>query len=340
MTNLFLSNLPKAELHLHLEGTLEPAFLLSRANKHRIPIAFHSIEEVQKAYHFSNLQSFLDIYYLGMAVLRDSADFHDLAWAYFQKASAQGVVHAEIFLDPQAHLHRGVSMATVMEGILAAVAKAREELRLSVFLIPCFLRHLDEESALDALDQCLPYRDQIVAFGLDSGELGNPPEKFQRVFAKARKLGFKVTAHAGEEGPSAYIRDSLNLLGASRIDHGVRCLEDPQLVERLVREQIPLTVCPLSNRALKVFADLSKHPMRQMLEKGLLASIHSDDPAYFGGYIGDNYAECEKQAGLLTRDLVQSAKNSILGSFLDSGQKNRHLESLRQYCLRHGADWQ
>lgn len=339
MSHSFLAKLPKAELHLHIEGTLEPAFLLSRAQKHRIPLAFQTIEEIQNAYRFSNLQSFLDIYYLGMNVLRDAEDFHDLAWTYFQKASLQGVVHAEIFLDPQAHLARGIPMATVMEGILAAIRRAREELQLSIFLIPCFLRHLDEEAALDALDQCLPYRNSIVAFGLDSSELGNPPEKFQKAFAKVRQLGFRVTAHAGEEGPPDYIRDSLDLLGAERIDHGVRCLEDSQLVERLVQEQIPLTVCPLSNKALKVFPNPANHPMGRMLKKGLLASIHSDDPAYFGGYIQDNYEVCEKQAGLSIGELVQSARNSIMGSFLDFNEKNRHLENLRQYCQRHGTPW-
>ncbi|MEY4189439.1 MAG: hypothetical protein RIR17_175 [Planctomycetota bacterium] len=328
----FLAGLPKAELHLHIEGTLEPQFLLERARKHQIQLKYLSLEEVQKAYQFSNLQSFLDIYYLGMEVLRDASDFHDLAWAYFQKAALQGVAHAEIFLDPQAHISRGISMATVMEGLLGAVARARKELHLSIMLIPCFLRHLDEDSALDALHQCLPYRENIVAFGLDSSELGNPPRKFQKAFAKVRELGFRVTTHAGEEGTPSYICDSLDLLGAERIDHGVRCLEDHQLMERLIRQQIPLTVCPLSNKALKVFPDLSKHPIRKMLNLGLLASIHSDDPAYFGGYIGENYSQCEGLVQLSHEELALSARNSIRGSFLGKEEKSRLLEKLCRYC--------
>lgn len=333
--NQFINQLPKAELHLHIEGTLEPDFLLEKAKKHLITLPFHSINEIQQAYNFSNLQSFLDIYYQGMAVLRDETDFHDLAWRYFQKAHAQGVLHAEIFFDPQAHIERGITLDTVIDGLCNAVEKAKKELRLSVFLIPCFLRHLSEDSALDTFTKCLKFKKVITGFGLDSSEVGNPPSKFQKVFSQARQEGFRITAHAGEEGPPSFIEQSLDLLHAERIDHGVRCLEDEKLTNRLVREKIPLTVCPLSNLKLKVVNNLQEHPFRRMLACGIMASINSDDPAYFGGYIADNFEACGTALSLTKAETILAARNSFMGSFLDANTKAAYLQKLESYCDEH-----
>lgn len=329
---LFIQQLPKAELHLHIEGTLEPDFLLEKAKKHHIQIPFHSIKEIQNAYNFSNLQSFLDIYYQGMAVLKDEDDFAELAWRYFQKAHAQGVLHAEIFFDPQAHIERGIGIATVIDGLCRAVERAKKELQLSVFLIPCFLRHLSEDSALDTFAQCLKFKQVITGFGLDSSEIGNPPSKFQKVFTQAKRQGFRITAHAGEEGPPSFIEDALNLLQAERIDHGVRCLEDEKLTKRLVREKIPLTVCPLSNLKLKVVNNLQEHPLRKMLECGIIASINSDDPAYFGGYVADNFEACTAALNLTKKESILAARNSFIGSFLDADTKAAYLQKLDSYC--------
>lgn len=333
--NRFIQQLPKAELHLHIEGTLEPDFLLEKAKKHSITLPFHSIADIQNAYNFSNLQSFLNIYYQGMAVLMDEDDFSELAWRYFQKAKAQGVIHAEIFFDPQAHIERGISIATVMNGLCKAVERANKELELSVFLIPCFLRHLSEDSALDTFSQCLKFKKLITGFGLDSSEVGNPPSKFQKVFAQAKQQGFRITAHAGEEGPPSFIADSLDLLHAERIDHGVRCLEDEKLTNRLVREKIPLTVCPLSNLKLKVVNNLQDHPFKKMLDCGIIASINSDDPAYFGGYVGDNFEACTTALNLTKNESVLAARNSFVGSFLDERTKAKYLAKLESYCDKH-----
>ena len=334
----FIEQLPKAELHLHIEGTLEPDFLLEKAKKHRIQLPFHSIAEIQQAYNFSNLQSFLDIYYQGMAVLKDEDDFSELAWRYFQKAHAQGVHHAEIFFDPQAHIERGISLSTVLDGLCKAIERAKKELQLSVFLIPCFLRHLSEDSALDTFAQCLKFKQVITGFGLDSSEVGNPPEKFQKVFTQAKQQGFRITAHAGEEGPPSFIEDSLDLLQAERIDHGVRCLEDEKLIKRLVREKIPLTVCPLSNLKLKVVNHLQEHPLKKMLDCGIIASINSDDPAYFGGYIADNFSACATALNLTNKDSALAAKNSFIGSFLDANTKAAYLQKLKSYCDNNGVE--
>lgn len=336
--NQFIEQLPKAELHLHIEGTLEPDFLLEKAKKHRIHLPFHSITEIQHAYNFSNLQSFLDIYYQGMAVLKDEDDFNELAWRYFQKAHAQGVIHAEIFFDPQAHIERGISLSTVLDGLCKAVERAKKELQLSVFLIPCFLRHLSEDSALDTFAQCLKFKQVITGFGLDSSEVGNPPSKFQKVFTQAKQQGFRITAHAGEEGPPSFIEDSLDLLQAERIDHGVRCLEDEKLIKRLVREKIPLTVCPLSNLKLKVVNHLQEHPLKRMLDCGIIASINSDDPAYFGGYIADNFSACATALNLTNKDSALAAKNSFIGSFLDANTKAAYLQKLNIYCDKNGVE--
>ncbi len=330
----FFQQLPKAELHLHIEGTLEPDFLLEKAKKHHIPLTFHSIEEIQNAYNFSNLQSFLNIYYQGMAVLKDEDDFSELAWRYFQKAHIQGVLHAEIFFDPQAHIERGISIATVMDGLCKAVERAKKELQLSVFLIPCFLRHLSEDSALDTFSQCLKFKKMITGFGLDSSEVGNPPSKFQKVFTQAKLQGFRITAHAGEEGPPSYIEDALNLLQAERIDHGVRCLEDEKITKRLVRKKIPLTVCPLSNLKLRVVNKLQEHPLRKMLDCGIIASINSDDPAYFGGYIADNFEACSIALNLTKNEAILAARNSFIGSFLDANSKAAYLQKLELYCSK------
>ncbi|NBR06918.1 MAG: adenosine deaminase [Planctomycetes bacterium] len=330
----FFQQLPKAELHLHIEGTLEPDFLLEKAKKHHIPLPFHSIEEIQNAYNFSNLQSFLNIYYQGMAVLKDEDDFSELAWRYFQKAHMQGVLHAEIFFDPQAHIERGISIATVMDGLCRAVERAKKELQLSIFLIPCFLRHLSEDSALDTFSQCLKFKKMITGFGLDSSEVGNPPSKFQKVFTQAKLQGFRITAHAGEEGPPSFIEDALNLLQAERIDHGVRCLEDEKITKRLVRKKIPLTVCPLSNLKLRVVNKLQEHPLRKMLDCGIIASINSDDPAYFGGYIADNFEACSIALNLTKNEAILAARNSFIGSFLDANSKAAYLQKLELYCSK------
>lgn len=310
----FVRSLPKAELHLHIEGTLEPELMFELAARNGLTVPFRSVEELRRAYQFTDLQSFLDIYYQGAAVLQTRRDFYDMAMAYFRKAASQNVRHAELFFDPQTHTHRGVSMETVVGGLHEAGVEAWRELGLTSKLILCFLRHLDEDDAMRTLEQALPYRDRIVAVGLDSGERGNPPRKFQKVFARARAAGLLAVAHAGEEGPPEYIIEALDLLGVRRIDHGVRCLEDPRVVDRLVAEQIPLTVCPLSNVKLRVFDTIRDHPIRTMLERGLKVTINSDDPAYFGGYIEENYLAAA-EAGLTQPELEKIARNSFEAAF-------------------------
>ncbi|WP_156679794.1 adenosine deaminase [Sphingomonas profundi] len=329
----FAAGLPKAELHLHIEGSLEPELMFALAKRNGVAIPFASVEEVRAAYEFSNLQDFLDIYYRGADVLRTERDFTDLATAYFNRAAADTVRHAEIFFDPQTHTDRGVPMAAVIEGLLAAMAQAEAAHGLTSRLILCFLRHLDEEAAFATLTAAGPWLDRIAAVGLDSSEVGNPPEKFARVFARAGDMGLRRVAHAGEEGPPAYVAQALDTLRIDRLDHGNRAMEDPLLVARLARSGMALTVCPLSNLKLCVVDRIDAHPIRAMLRAGLRATINSDDPAYFGGYVNDNFRAIAPQ---LTRDdLIALARNSFLGSFLDDAAVADHLAGLDAYAAAH-----
>ncbi|QNQ09399.1 adenosine deaminase [Sphingomonas alpina] len=333
MTDLdrFIAGLPKAELHLHIEGSLEPELMFALAERNQVTIPFASVDEVRAAYSFSRLQDFLDIYYQGAEVLRTERDFHDLATAYFDRAAADGVVHAEIMFDPQTHTARGISFDTVIAGLLSGMAEAEARHGLTAKLILCFLRHLDEEDAFATLKAAEPWLDRIAAVGLDSGELGNPPEKFARVFAAARAQGLRLVAHAGEEGPPDYVRQALDLLGIDRLDHGNRSLEDPVLTARLARMGMTLTVCPLSNLKLCVVESMEAHPIDRMLRAGLRATVNSDDPAYFGGYIADNYRAAAAGRGLDRDDLVALARNSFLGSFLNDDEVAGHLAALDAY---------
>ena len=333
MTELdaFIAGLPKAELHIHIEGSLEPELMFALAERNRIEIPFADVDAVRAAYSFSNLQDFLDIYYQGANVLQKAADFRDLAIAYFDRAAADNVVHAEIFFDPQTHTDRGIAFDTVMEGLLAGMEEAEAKHGISSKVILCFLRHLDEEAAFATLEQAKPWLAQIEAVGLDSSEVGHPPAKFERVFAAAAALGLKRVAHAGEEGPPAYVREALDLLHIDRLDHGNRSLEDPDLVARLARERMTLTVCPLSNLKLCVVPDMAAHPIDAMLRAGLRATINSDDPAYFGGYVNDNYRAAAAGRSLSRDDLATLARNSFLGSFLGESEKARHLAALDSY---------
>jgi adenine deaminase len=323
----WLRRLPKAELHLHIEGTLEPELMFALARRNRVTVPYASVDAVRQAYVFSDLQSFLDIYYAGCAVLIEEQDFYDLAWAYLQRAAAQGVRHAEIFFDPQTHTSRGIPMAVVIGGLHRALVEC-PKLGMSASLILCFLRHLSAESAMETLTQALPFRDRVVAVGLDSSEVGHPPAEFQAVFDRARLEGLLTVAHAGEEGPPSYIWEALDLLDASRIDHGVRCLEDDRLVEWLVADQIPLTVCPLSNVKLGVFPSLRHHSLRTMLERGLLVTVNSDDPAYFGGYIEENFQQATEALGLTREQVLRLARNSFRASFLPESDKQRYLAEI------------
>ena len=331
MTDLarFIEGLPKAELHIHIEGSLEPELMLALAQRNKVALRFGSIEALRAAYRFSNLQDFLDLYYEGMRVLLHEQDFYDLAMAYFAKAASQNVRHAEIFFDPQGHTGRGVPSKTVIDGLTRAREDAARRFGMTTALILCFLRHLDEADAQRTLDEALPWRDRFIGVGLDSSEKGQPPSKFERVFARARGLGLHAVAHAGEEGPPDYVRQALDLLKVERIDHGVRALEDAALTARLAREQVPLTVCPLSNLRLCVVSDLKDHPLRRMLQDGLMATINSDDPAYFGGYMNENFA-----AMAFGRDeIVTLARNGFNAAFCDTETKQRHLATLDAYCL-------
>lgn len=324
----FIRRLPKAELHLHIEGSLEPELMFALAERNGIAIPYASVEDVRAAYAFSNLQDFLDIYYAGAGVLQTEADFRDLAMAYFERAAADGVVHAEIMFDPQTHTDRGIAFGTVIEGLLAAMAEAEARLGITSALIMSFLRHLSEEAAFETLGMAEPWLDRIAAVGLDSSEVGHPPSKFARVFAAARAKGLRLTAHAGEEGPPDYVYEALDLLAVDRIDHGNRALEDEALVARLAAEGMTLTVCPLSNLKLCVVDDLAAHPLDRMLAAGLKATVNSDDPAYFGGYVADNYRAVTAARGLSRGDLVQLAKNSFTGSFLSPEAVARHLAAI------------
>ncbi len=331
----FCYRLPKAELHLHIEGSLEPELMFALAQRNGIKLPYASVEQVRAAYDFGNLQDFLDIYYAGAGVLLHEQDFYDMTFAYLEKAATQGVRHAEIFFDPQTHTDRGVAFATVMDGIGRALADGQRKLGISHRLILCFLRHLSAEAAMATLEQALPYRDRIAAVGLDSSEKGHPPSKFQGVFDRARAEGFLAVAHAGEEGPPAYIHEALELLKVSRIDHGVRCVEDPELVRQLADRQIPLTVCPLSNVKLRVFQRLEEHNLKSLLEQGIKVTINSDDPAYFGGYVGENYAATATALGLDRETLGRIARNSFEASFLAPGHKQQYLAELDRFLAAH-----
>ena len=319
-----LRSMPKAELHVHIEGSLEPELIFALAQRNGLKLPCASVEALRAAYAFKDLQSFLDIYYAGASVLLKEEDFFDMAMAYFRRAAADHVVHAELFFDPQTHTERGVPFATVINGLTRAVETAQRELGVSALLIMCFLRHLSEEAAFDTLAQAMPYRDQFIGVGLDSGERGNPPEKFARVFARCRELGLRRVAHAGEEGPAAYIWSALDVLHVERIDHGVRCVEDPALVKRLAAERIPLTVCPLSNIKLCVFNTMADHNLATLLDAGLCATVNSDDPAYFGGYMNQNFVETFAALPALTvAHAWQLAANSFEASFASAAQKQR-----------------
>ena len=323
-----LRQMPKAELHIHIEGSLEPELIFALAQRNAVALPYASVDELRSAYAFTNLQSFLDIYYAGASVLLKEQDFYDMARAYFLRAAQDHVVHAELFFDPQTHTARGVDMQTVIDGLHRACVDAGTELGISASLILCFLRHLSEEEAFETLEQALPFRDKIIGIGLDSGEVGNPPEKFARVFARCRKLGFHLVAHAGEEGPPAYVWTALDVLKVERIDHGVQSSKDAALMRRLAKDRIPLTVCPLSNLKLCVFPDLASHNLRQLLDAGLAATVNSDDPAYFGGYMNENFTQTFAAGGLTAEHAYLLAGNSFEASFLADAQKRRHSDRL------------
>ena len=315
--------LPKAELHVHIEGTFEPELMFAIAQRNQIQIPYQSVEEVKQAYNFHNLQSFLDIYYAGANVLVHEQDFYDLAWAYFEKCAEDKVVHTEMFFDPQTHTERGVEFATVIAGLKRACQDAQQKLGISSQLIMCFLRHLSEEKAFETLEQALPFKDEIIAVGLDSSEVGHPPAKFERVFAKAREEGFLIVAHAGEEGPPEYVWEALDLLKVNRIDHGVRSEEDKQLMARLIAEKMPLTVCPLSNLKLCVVNDMKEHNIRRLLQQGVHVTVNSDDPSYFGGYMNDNFIAIAESLDLTDAELKTLAKNSFEASFISDDEKQK-----------------
>ena len=327
----FIRRIPKAELHLHIEGTLEPEMMFELARKHRLALPYASVEQLRQAYSFSNLQSFLDIYYQGADVLRDEDDFHALTSAYVRRAHADGVVHAEIFFDPQTHTARGVPFATVIGGIHSALEEARRALGITHRLILCFLRHLSAQEAMTTLEQALPHVGAITAVGLDSSEAGHPPSKFAEVFARARSEGLLTVAHAGEEGPPEYVSEALDLLQVKRVDHGVRSAEDPALLARLVRDRVPLTVCPLSNVRLRVFDRMEDHNLKRLLRQGLCVTVNSDDPAYFGGYVAENYLAAFRALVLSRADIVQLASNSFEASFLPQAEKEGWLAQVRRF---------
>jgi adenosine deaminase len=327
----YIRDLPKAELHVHVEGTLEPELLLELAKRNNLPLPYPSVEAARAAYEFADLQSFLDVYYLGCDVLRQAEDFFDLTWAYMRQAAAQNVRHVELFFDPQAHTERGVPFAVIIDGIASALRRGQTELGISSALIMCFLRHLSADDAMRTLEASRPFAQHIDAVGLDSSERGNPPSKFRAVFAESRRLGLRAVAHAGEEGPPHYITQALDLLDVSRIDHGVRCVEDPDVLARLIDQRVPLTVCPLSNVRLRVFDDMRDHSLGAMLEAGLAVSVHSDDPAYFGGYVAENLLAVQQAFELDADDLKRLARNSFEGAFLDDSARARLLRELDAY---------
>ncbi len=327
---VLLRAMPKAELHIHIEGSLEPEMIFALAQRNGLQLPYASVEALRAAYAFTDLQSFLDLYYAGASVLLHEQDFYDMAWAYFEKAKADGVVRAELFFDPQTHTARGVSMGAVIEGLSRACADAQIRLGISADLILCFLRHLSEEDAFATLESALPFRQQFIGVGLDSSEVGHPPEKFARVFARCRELCLHVVAHAGEEGPPAYIWSALDVLQVERIDHGVQAIHDPALMQRLVDTQMPLTVCPLSNLKLCVFKDLRDHNLGRMLDAGVRVTINSDDPAYFGGYLVENYLQTFSALHLGAREAYRLAANSLEASFAPEEDKHRWMHELKQ----------
>ena len=323
-----IARLPKAELHVHIEGTLEPEQIFEFAERNGVALKYANEAALRAAYQFSNLQSFLDLYYQTMSVLRTERDFEELTLAYLKRAQAQNVRHAEIFFDPQAHLQRGIAFGTVIDGLWSALARSERDFGVSTKLIMCFLRDLPQHSAMETFELALPYQERIVAVGLDSAELGNPPSKFHAVFERARANGFLAVAHAGEEGPPSYVWQALDDLKVARIDHGVRAMEDPRLIERLRRTRVPLTVCPLSNLRLRVVPSLEVHPLKSMLDAGLVATVNSDDPAYFGGYAGENYVRAGQALGLCDHEMLQLARNSFEASFIDDATKAPHMAEL------------
>ncbi|MFT7434108.1 MAG: adenosine deaminase [Alphaproteobacteria bacterium] len=330
----FIANMPKTELHLHIEGTLEPELMFEIGKRNGIDLPFDTIEDVRAAYKFDNLQSFLDIYYQGAGVLQNEQDFYDMTMAYLKRAHADNVRHAEIFFDPQTHTERGISFDVFVLGIDRALIDAEKKWGLTSKLIMCFLRHLDEDAAMKTLEQALPYKEKIIGVGLDSSEKGHPPSKFERVFEKARKEGFLIVAHAGEEGPAEYIWQALKLLKVMRVDHGVRCDEDETLMDYLIKEKMPLTVCPLSNIKLCVYDDMSQHNIKKLLDKGLRVTVNSDDPAYFGGYMNDNYNALQTSLNLDKNDLYKLAKNGILSSFITEERQQWLQQELDVYFNR------
>ncbi|GAM74521.1 adenosine deaminase [Vibrio ishigakensis] len=332
--NSFIQDLPKVELHLHIEGTLEPELLFDLAKRNQIQIPFSSPEELREAYQFSDLQSFLDIYYQGANVLQTEQDFYDLTWAYLLRCQQDKVIHTEIFFDPQTHTERGIAFETVINGIHSALSDAKQQLGITSELIMCFLRHLSEEDAFKTLEQALPFKDKIIAVGLDSSETGHPPEKFARVFTKAIEEGFLTVAHAGEEGPAQNIHDALEMLKVSRVDHGVRCVEDSALVEKLIETKMPLTVCPLSNIKLCVFDEMSEHNITELLRRGVAVTINSDDPAYFGGYMTDNFIAVNEAHPMKPDELAQFTLNAIEASFISSELKSQYREKVARYLTR------
>lgn len=327
LRNLLLQ-MPKAELHIHIEGSLEPELIFALAERNRVALDYVSVDALRRAYAFTDLQSFLDIYYAGASVLLAEQDFYDMTWAYLRRAHADNVRHAEIFFDPQTHTDRGVAFSTVINGIHRALQDAQHQLGMSGALIMCFLRHLPEEAALATLEQAMPYRDKFIGVGLDSSERGHPPEKFARVFARCKELGLHLVAHAGEEGPPEYIRTALDLLQVERIDHGVRCLEDAALTQRLARDKVPLTVCPLSNIKLRVFDQVADHNLLKLLDADLTVTVNSDDPAYFGGYVNDNFVQMFEALPLEKRHAYRLARNSFTASFLDAATKQNYLDEV------------
>lgn len=333
----FLNAMPKAELHIHLEGTLEPELMFELAWRNGVKLPFESVEALKAAYDFGNLQDFLDLYYQGTAVLQTEQDFYDLTWAWLQRCHAQNVVHVEPFFDPQAHTSRGVDISTVISGIWQALRDAEQQLNISSNLIMCFLRHLDEESALQTLADAEMWLECISGVGLDSSELGHPPAKFARVFAKARQLGLKAVAHAGEEGPADYIWEALDTLKICRIDHGVRAIEDARLMERIIEQRIPLTVCPLSNVRLRVFDEMADHNIVRMLQKNVCVTVNSDDPAYFGGYVTENFVALQQALDLSAEQALQLAANSFEASFAAPQRKTELLEQLKVFARENGC---
>jgi adenosine deaminase len=336
-TGTLIQRLPKCELHIHIEGSLEPELMFALARRNGIRLRYESVDALRQAYRFRNLQDFLDIYYQGMSVLITEQDFYDLAFAYFQRAGADNVRHVEMFFDPQGHTSRGIAFSTIVNGLSRAIADAGRELGVQASLIMCFLRHLDEADAERTLDSALAFRDKIVGVGLDSSEAGNPPSKFRHVFGRARDAGLFLTAHAGEEGPPSYVWEALDVLGVGRIDHGNRSLDDPSLVGRLAREQVALTVCPLSNLRLRVIDDLTHHPLRRMMDKGLVVTVNSDDPAYFGGYVNENYRAVSDALSLERDEIAAIVRNGIRASLMTAPEKGKVLAEVDRVIAAHAG---